>query len=655
MIKHFLFIILFSLTLSSFSQKDTLDYTIYKWGVDEYHNKNMNPIDTFLEGAQIYIPVYFNNISQAYNGNAGQASQSTIFLERQEEAFYFLTPYSSYLFTPSNAKFYNTHQAYTVLNYVTNFSTRNNLQNLDLFHTQNILPNLNVGFQYRLLGANGEYKAQKASNHFFRAFTSYEHKNYEAFLVYNYNKFNSYLNGGLTSDTILDNPQNPTSKTDLFPVHLEDSKNSILGRNLNLKHNYIINKRLPLISIDSLQTLKSIDSTITEMPVVYAPLYKIGHELDWNYNKRIYTNEGSPNYYQEFFQDTSAILGAFAYDSTGYSNFNNTFFIRLLDDTLNNKLPSITIAYQNSQEFFHSYENNQYYMHHSAKFQLDNSVYDRWYWNFNTKYTFAGGNKGDLIINGNVQKFFGKDKQHSIRFSPSYSKTCTNIFTQSFSSNFYKWNNPSFKKFALSTLELAYKNDRLKLEIGIKQSYLDNFIYFASKQDSVMETDTTKSYEWVKGYPFQETSTFGLLTVFLNHKLDFGALHMINSVVYQQNGNDSVLHIPDFSYYNSTYFQMRFFKRVLTVQIGFDLRFTSSYYIDGFIPATGLYYNQYEKQYGNYPYVDFFVNAKLKRARLFIKLEHVNKGLSGNQYYTVYKHPMNPRVFRFGLSWRFYN
>ena len=130
---------------------------------------------------------------------------------------------------------------------------------------------------------------------------------------------------------------------------------------------------------------------------------------------------------------------------------------------------------------------------------------------------------------------------------------------------------------------------------------------------------------------------------------------MRNSATYQKISNDSVLHLPDLTFYNSSYFQMRFFKRVLTMQIGFDLRYNSAYLIDGFMPATGLYYNQYEKEYGDYPYFDFFINVKLKRARLFFKWDHINQGLSGNQYYTVLNHPMNPRGFRFGLSWRFWN
>jgi len=653
--KLLIFSILIYFALSSFSQKDTLDYTIHKWNISEYQNKIETPVDTFLEGFQIYIPIYRNGFSQAYNGNAGQAHQNNYFLNRSEHPFYFLSPYSGYLFTPQNAPFYNTKQAYTVFSYVTNFTKSNNLQNVDLLHTQNITPHLNAGFQYRLLAADGEYNAQKASNHFFRAFASYENKNYEAFLVYNYNKFNSYLNGGLTSDTILNNPYNASNNTKLFPVNLEDSKNSILGRTINLKHHYTINKRINIISTDSLLSLTAIDSTDTIMPIRYLPVYKIGHELNWNYNKRIYTNKGSAGYYQQYFQEQEAITGSFAYDSTGYSNFNNTFFISLVDDSTNNKLPSISIAYENSQEFFHSYMNTQSYMHHSVKINFDNTYFDKWYWNFNTKYTFAGGNAGDFNIHGIAQRFFGKKKQHNIRFEPLFSHTNPNIFTQFYASNFYKWEPTFNEKYALTTFNFAYTNNKLKLELGVKQAYLDNYVYFASKQDSIWIDANTKGYDWVHGYPFQETSTFGILSFYLNHKFDAGPFHTRNSITYQKLSNDSVLHLPKITYYNSTYFTMRFFKRVLDVQIGFDLRYNSSYLADGFIPATGLYYNQYDKELGNYPYVDFFVNLKLKRARMFFKFDHVNKGFSGNQYYTVLYHPMNPRVFRFGLSWRFYN
>lgn len=650
-------VVLFSLftilNVVVFAQRDTLDYSMRLWSVDDYQNKTELELDTFLHGFQVYNPIYKTDISHAFSGNAAQAYQNTYFLNREEQPFLFFTPYADYLFTPDNVTFFNTKQAYSQFQYFSNLAKKNNMQNVDFLHTQNVLHNLNLGFQYRLIGAEGEYKAQKSSNHFFRAFGSFEHKNYEAFLVYNYNKFNSYLNGGIESDTLLDNPNNLTDDTKLLPVRLSDSQNAILGRNINLKQNFIINKRIPNNKRDSLLA----DSLQFEPEFHYIPQFQIGHELDWNYNNRIYSNAGSPGFYQQFFIDSAAVTtGAFATDSTGYSSFNNTFFIRLLDDSLNTNLSSVSVAYTNSQESFHSYQNSQNAMHHIAKFQISNPVYDTWYWEFNADYNFLGGDKGDFDINGKVQKFFGSDKQQNIRFEPGLSHTSPNTFAQSFSSNFHKWENDFTEKYALTTFDFAYTNEKLKLELGVKQAYLDNYVYFASKQDSVWRSDTIPTtFEWIHGYPDQRTSTFGILSFYLNHRLDIGAFHMLNSLTYQKVSNDTVLHLPQLTYYNSTYFQMRFFKKVLTMQIGFDLRYNSAYYADAFMPSTGMFYNQSDKLLGDYPYVDFFINMKIKRARLFLKYEHVNKGFSGNQYYTVVGQPMNPRVFRFGLSWRFWN
>lgn len=636
----FLFILLIWVHYS-FAQKDTLDYTITNWNLDQYQNKIELSVDTFLDGFQTYIPIYRQDYSQAYNGNMGQAHQSNNFRNRKQNSFFFFTPYYAYLFLPENAKFYNTKQQYTQLRYYTNFSKHNSLQNLDLLHTQNITPYLNLGFQYRLIGADGEYKAQKSRNHFFRAFASYEQKKYTAHLVYNYNKFNSFLNGGIVSDTLLDNPYNKSSDRKTIPVFLEQSKNTMLGRNLNLKQHYKIFESLPTDSIDSL----SIENTYSIL---------IGHELNWNYNKRIYSNEGSPGFYQQFFQDTNAISGSLAIDSTGYMNFNNRFFITLPEDSTKPYLPTITFAYQNTQEFFHSYRNTQSNMNHIVSLYLTHFNNKKWLWYIDANYTFAGAFKTDYSFTGKIQKFLGKNQQQHIYFKSSLSQQNPNVFSQNYASNFYKWEN-SFKATKTSVFDLVYTNEKLKLQIGIQETFLKNYIYFASKQDSVWEDKQIVGYDWIAGYPFQETKNFDVLSIYMKHRLDYKAFHMLNAVTYQKTSNDSVLHIPEFTYYNSTYFQMRFFKRVLTVQVGFDLRYNTAYYIDGFMPATGLYYNQYQKKAGYYPYVDFFVNMKLKRALIFFKLDHFNNGFSGTNYYTVLNHPMNPRIFRFGLSWRFYN
>jgi len=130
---------------------------------------------------------------------------------------------------------------------------------------------------------------------------------------------------------------------------------------------------------------------------------------------------------------------------------------------------------------------------------------------------------------------------------------------------------------------------------------------------------------------------------------------MDNLFIYQKNASEEIIHLPSFNFYNSTYFDFYLFKKILKLNIGTSIRYNSSYYIDAYDPASGLFYQQNSLKIGNYPYFDFFVNMKLKKALFFFTLEHINHRMSGYQYFSVLHYPQNPRVFRFGLSWRFYN
>ena len=56
---------------------------------------------------------------------------------------------------------------------------------------------------------------------------------------------------------------------------------------------------------------------------------------------------------------------------------------------------------------------------------------------------------------------------------------------------------------------------------------------------------------------------------------------------------------------------------------------------------------------GNYPWVNVYANFHLKNCRFYIMMSHVNCG-SGH-YFMVPHYPTNQRVFRFGISWNFFN
>ena len=128
--------------------------------------------------------------------------------------------------------------------------------------------------------------------------------------------------------------------------------------------------------------------------------------------------------------------------------------------------------------------------------------------------------------------------------------------------------------------------------------------------------------------------------------------------MYQKtNANDTILSLPEFSLYNSTYFQFNIVRNVLKAQIGFDFYYDTEFYAPAYNPAIGQFHSQNEKNLGNYPYFDVFVNAKWKRVRIFALLEHANTilKLNNRNYFSALHYPRNDWWIKLGISWNFYD
>jgi hypothetical protein len=114
--------------------------------------------------------------------------------------------------------------------------------------------------------------------------------------------------------------------------------------------------------------------------------------------------------------------------------------------------------------------------------------------------------------------------------------------------------------------------------------------------------------------------------------------------------------LPLVSTFFSYYYEFWVKRDVLRVQVGLDGRFNTRYYAQGYNPALSVFYNQNETSVGNYPYLDAFIAAKWKRMRILLKYQHWNCHLFGNQeYFAVARYPLNPGMFKIGISWTFYD
>jgi hypothetical protein len=160
--------------------------------------------------------------------------------------------------------------------------------------------------------------------------------------------------------------------------------------------------------------------------------------------------------------------------------------------------------------------------------------------------------------------------------------------------------------------------------------------------------------------PTQGASGQNCLQTELYAHVNLKKIQLHQELAYQTFSNNlkQSVQLPSLMSKSSVYFQSYAFKKSGFFQIGFDANISSSYKASIYNPAT-LQWQISEYKVGAYPFLDFFINAEVKTARIFFKMEHINMDLPNTRYYDNYLfvspfHPASPRRFRLGFVWKFY-
>jgi len=127
--------------------------------------------------------------------------------------------------------------------------------------------------------------------------------------------------------------------------------------------------------------------------------------------------------------------------------------------------------------------------------------------------------------------------------------------------------------------------------------------------------------------------------------------------MYQQvDQTNQVLNVPEIVTRNSLYFSTDVFKKAMFIETGLTFKYFTSYNLDAYHPLLGEFFTQNNEELGDFPVLDFFINAKVKQTRIFLKAEHLNT-LWTNQYnfYSAPNYPYRDFVIRFGLVWNFFS
>jgi len=241
-----------------------------------------------------------------------------------------------------------------------------------------------------------------------------------------------------------------------------------------------------------------------------------------------------------------------------------------------------------------------------------------------------------------LQLIYFLNENSDVGFYGNYKNINPDYFYKQYSSNHFSWTNDFFRMEENWDFGLNYRNSRYRTEIKIKYGQSSNHLFF--NESAIID---------------QYRDQIHIISGEITNSFKLGVINSYSKFVYQKSSNDSILSIPNYSFYQSLFYEKLFhFASTggqLLMQFGLDYRYTSGYFANSYMPLSGLFYNQYDYKMQDYHRFDLFINFSINRANLFLRYDYLNSALNENFYYNAPFYPSPQPVFKFGVAWLFYN
>lgn len=623
----------------------------WKWNVDRYYNRvNIMPLDTTLADWRTDYVFYRKGVGDMALGGLGQSSQPVNWFDRnQDRDFTFARSYDAYTARLENVPFYNGKSALTNMTYLESGQKRYREEHFELVHSQNINPSTSANVSYKARSTMGRYDWQRTKNHALSVGVAHTGKRYSIHAAYMNNMVDTRENGGVVgewaiADTVFEMPSG-------VPMRLASSEAHNKYRN-----NAVFVKQAIAIP---LERVTEYDFSIADLSAIY-----VGHQFEYNSWSKVYTDkrgtysnergnynketgewesEDNLSYYDDWFISPETTR-----DSISERLISNKLFVQVQPWDRYGAISTIdggvgydihTYSYLRLQDYVRGDmtrdKRSSWYIYGAASGMIKRYAD----WRADAKYHPSGYRGGDLSAGGEITlRAFIREHPLILTGRFRYELRSPGYWHENLFSNHYVWFN-SFDKESETRFEVNFSVPDIALEVGAWQGVMTNMIYYGN--DSRVA---------------QNPGTVSLTSLYARKDFRFAGFHLDHRALVQITSDEHVLPVPTFSAYLSYYYEFWVVRDVLRVQVGLDGRFNTAYYAPGYNPALSAFYNQREVKIGNYPYLDAFVSAKWKRMRILLKLQHLNQNLFGNgEYFQVARYPLNPRMFKFGISWSFYD
>jgi len=632
-----LLLIIFTIGLSAQKKEAPKKRMLKQWTLSsDFAEEKTLTFDTLFSLFHRYRLTDRYSLLNSTLGNYGLPFYQLNFFDRITDPDKFLyAHYFPLMHHPDNAVFMNTQVPFTEMVWTYGAPRETSEQTFRIRHSQNVNRYLNFGLIYDIVYSLGQYNYQRADDKTFTLFSSYTGPKYKLYAAAGLNNLTGYENGG-----IIDAEELKTLETRDVQTNLGNLNKAISGlrnRNLLLVQRYTVGG-----------TTTKGDSTGPEKKGFLGLSGTFSHILIWDYNKRTYTD----NYPLSAFYKTINIDSSATFDSLYFRSLKNTIRFDFVTDTSRKFSLGIGVGLRNELRRY-----SQIMPTHDTTYadtlrwnrtsnvlvgRLYNNIGKKFGWSADGELYLTGYRAGDFNIKGEILKSFEWKKGPAswiingalINREPSF-------WHSRWGSNHFEWSNNLKKEFRID-VGTVFLYPARKAELKFNYAIIDNYVDFG--------TDA---------FPSQHEGGLSVASITARKEVKAWKFHLDGEILLQQSSNPDVLDLPLFSTRSTFYFEHLFrFKSTngrLNVQLGADAIYYTLYHPYSYMPATGRFYRQDLVTSGNYPFLNVFLNLKLKRARIFLMYDHLNSGWMGYDYFMIPHYPQNARMLRYGIAWTFYD
>lgn len=562
-------------------------------------NKSINVSDTILQDFEKYDPVKGFYQGALNLGNLGSAHQIIQYRLRDhinvEEGF---DQYDLYKLNKDDIRFYDTHRAYNDLFFSPVAGQRNFAVKAKF--SRSFAKDIKISLDFERFNQEGFYKDQKAKSTAFGfgIWKRNKEKGHNLFFRFVANNHNEEHNGGVTTDTLFD------------------------------QEFYRIRTAIPVVLSGDTTRHQHFSYTLDNYFEKPSGKYRFHHQIQYEsgyfrFGDHDVSNAADSVFYDSFLTDSRGIRYFL-----GFNKISNTADVSFVSKGIDIQL-GLGHKYQRFDESdrilnfndITAFGNFSFQLKELSQIHLQSAV-------------GLGSNAGQLQLKGKItltpiEQIEIQGFLELMRYGPSLihqraAVTGFNIYDNDFST--------------INEVQFGGRLNwsKINADIEFRSGIIENAIAYDGA-----------------AFPYQLDSNMEYIQFSFSHRLKWKFIGFENSILYQSFDNNA-FNLPSIYSTHNLFVESLLFRKNLLARIGVLLYNIQLDNYSAFMPVNGAFYpTTVERDY--YPYSELYGNFKIKRFRLFVKIDNFTELIQKEVHYHVLNHPQFDYKIRFGVRWQFYD